>query len=201
MPTAPFPAFTAPYKTIEAALVRMHDIALEDVGAFRSRLGALQKGGLLGAENQPGKGQKLDYGIDQFRRLVLAIELTQAGLGPGVVLRLVKDGWKKLNGIFNRAEEANSHPAPGHTNDVVLTLLVDLMFAETGPAINYTTRDKLREQIELVFDEEEKPARLLLVNLSLAMRKFHAALVHFHLQPDRLVEAALAPQTKPRKRR
>lgn len=192
--------FTVPYKTVEAALVRMHGIAPDDVAAFRSRLGALQRGGLLGAENQPGKGRKLEYGVDQFRRLVLAIELTQSGLGPGIVLRLVKDGWERLNGIINRAERAIENPA-GNANDVVLILRVDLMFDETGPAINHTTRNRLPQHIELVFSGEHLPARLLLINLSAQMRKFHEALVHFHLQPDRLVEAALAPKATPRRRR
>jgi hypothetical protein len=192
--------FTVPYKTVEAALVRMHGIAPDDVAAFRSRLGALQRGGLLGAENQPGKGRKLEYGVDQFRRLVLAIELTQSGLGPGIVLRLVKDGWERLNGIISRAERAIENPA-GNANDVVLILRVDLMFDETGPAINQTTRNRLPQHIELVFGGEHLPARLLLINLSAQMRKFHEALVHFHLQPDRLVEAALAPKVTPRRRR
>lgn len=193
-----FPAFTVPYKTVEAALVRMHNVPTNDVGAFRSRLGALQRGGLFGAENQPGKGRKLDYGIDQFRRLVLAVELTQAGLGPSVVLRLVKGGWEKLNGIINRAERANDNPGP---DDVVLILPVDLMFDESGPAINHTTRNRLPQHIELVFSDERLAARLLLINLSAQMRKFHDALSHFHVRPDRLVEATLAPQVKPRKRR
>jgi hypothetical protein len=192
------PPFTVPYKTVEAALVRMHGIIPDDVAAFRSRLGALQRGGLLGVENQPGKGRKLDYGNDQFRRLVLAVELIQAGLGPSIVLRLVKEGWEKLNGIIGKAERANDNPGPG---DVVLILSVDLMFDETGPAISHTTRNKLPQQIELVFSGEHLPARLLLINLSAQMRKFHDALAHFHLLPDRLVEAELAPQTKPRKRR
>jgi hypothetical protein len=194
------PVFMVPYKTVEAALVRMHNIPAADVAAFRSRLGALQRGGLLGAASQPGKGQKLIYTVDQFRRLVLAIELIESGLAPSIVLRLVKDDWERLSGIISRAERANDNPGPSNANDVVLILPVDLMFNETL-AINHTTRNKLPQQIELVFSGEHLPARLLLINLSAQMRKFQDALVHFHLQPDRLVEAALAPQTRPRKRR
>lgn len=194
-----FPAFMVPYAKVEAALVRMHGIADEDVAAFRSRLGSLQRGGLLGAQNQPGKGRRLEYGVDQFRRMVLAIELTQAGISPGVVLRLIKDGWERLNGIFNTAEHANMHPTPGNGNDVVLVLRVDLMF-DRGLAINRTTRDKLPQHIDLVFSDERQPARLLLINLSAQMRVFHDALSHFHLQPDRAVEAALTPNAKARKR-
>ena len=181
----------------------MHNIAQEDVPAFRSRLGSLQRGGLLGAENQPGKGQKLQYGPDHFHRLMLALELAQAGIGPAVILRLVKEYWNsKLNGIFDKAEHAIVHPAPGNANDVVLMLRIDLMF-ETNwpPSINYVSRDKLAQCIELVFGDDRLPARLLLVNLSAQLRKFHEALSHYHLQPDQLVEEALAPKPKTRKRR
>src|SRR5262245_13326180 len=187
------PAFTVPYKTVEAALIRMHNIPTADVAAFRSRLGALQRGGLLGTGNQPGKGQKLIYSIDQFRRLVLAIELIESGFAPSIVLRLVKEDWERLSGIISRAERANDNPGPNNANDVVLVLPVDLMFNETL-AINHTTRNKLPQQIELVFSGEHFPARLLLINLSAQMRKFQEALSFFHLQADQHIEAALAPK-------
>jgi hypothetical protein len=48
--------------------------AARSQGAFRGRLTALQKGGLLGAENQPGRGHALRYGPDQLHRFVFACE-------------------------------------------------------------------------------------------------------------------------------
>jgi hypothetical protein len=199
MPAAPLPGLTAAYAKVEAALIRVHNVAPEDVPAFRSRLGSLQRGGLLGAENQPGKGRKLDYGPDHFHRLVLAIELVQAGIAPGVILRLISEQWDKLRRIFTQAEHATVHPTPGNANDVVLILPINLMF-ETEARINSTRRDRLPQDIELAFGNERLPARLLLVNLSAQMRKFHDALSHYHLQPDQLVEAAMAPKMKARKR-
>jgi hypothetical protein len=200
MPAAPLPGFTAAYAKVEAALIRMHNVAPEDVPAFRSRLGSLQRGGLLGAENQPGKGRKLDYGPDHFHRVVLAIELVQAGIAPGVILRLISEQWDKLCRIFTQAELATVHPTRGNANDVVLILPINLMF-ETEARINSTRRDRLPQDIELAFGNERLPARLLLVNLSAQMRKFHDALSHYHLQPDQPVEAAMAPKKKARKRR
>src|SRR5262249_52121989 len=125
------PPFTVPYKTVEAALVRAHGIAPDNVAAFRSRLGALQRGGLLGAENQPGKGQKLQYGPDHFHRLLMAVELTQAGFGPAVILRLVSEHWDKLlRKIIVSADHITHHEPGNEENDVMLSLRVDLMFDE-----------------------------------------------------------------------
>jgi hypothetical protein len=200
MPAAPLPGFTVSYARVEAALVRMHGIAPQDVSAFNSRLGSLQRGGLLGAANRPGKGIKLEYGPEHFHRVVLAIELTQAGMPPVVVLRLVNEQWNKLRGIFAEAEHAIVHPAKGNGNDVVLMLSMNLMFETDGVRIKDTRRDKLTKDIELVFNDYGLPARLLLVNLSAQLRKFHDALSHYHLQPGQLVEAALAPKLRARKR-
>jgi hypothetical protein len=196
---ARLPGFTVSYAKVEAALARMHNIAQEDVPAFRSRLGSLQRGRLLGAENQPGKGQKLQYGPDHFHRLVLAVELTQAGIGPAVILRLVSEQWDKLlRKIIDLADHTKHHEPGNEGDDVVLSLRVDLMFDENGLGISHTTRDRLPQHVEFMLSNEERPARLLLINLSAQLRKFHEALRHYHLQPDRLVEAALV-KAKPRK--
>jgi hypothetical protein len=101
--------FTTTYAKLEAALVRLHDLPAEQVPAFRSRFGSLQRGGLLG--DRPGKGQKLEYTPDHFHRAVLAFELVQAGIAPGAILWLVKDHWGRLSAIVMKAETAIMHPA------------------------------------------------------------------------------------------
>ena len=79
------------YAMVEAALVELHGIAPDGVPALRSRFGAFQRGGLLG--KQPGRGARLQYGPDELHRVVLAFELTQAGMSPTTVLRLVREFW------------------------------------------------------------------------------------------------------------
>ena len=92
------------YAVIERALAATYDVAQEDVPALRSRLGALQRGGLFGAA-RPGKGRKLAYGPDQFHRLVFALELTAFGIAPSLILELVESFWdSKLHSIFSAAE-------------------------------------------------------------------------------------------------
>jgi hypothetical protein len=187
MPAGP-PGFTISYAYLEAALVEMHGIAGVDVPAFRSRFGALQRGGLLGAKSQPGKGRKLEYGPDQFRRSVLAFELVQAGVGPSVILRLIADHWARLNDIFAKAEFANSR----ETSDVILIFAgIAMGFGdEPIPNINHVTADKLLERLTFALDGERLPARVLLVNLSQRMRAFQAALEKYHLLPVHMIEAA-----------
>ena len=151
------PGFTVSYAKVEAALVRMHGIAQDDFSAFRSRFGALQRGGLLGAESQPGKGKKLEYGPDQFHRARLAFELVQCGIAPGVFLPLIEEYWdSKLRDIFMMAERAIVRK----TSDVVLILAgVAALNPETPvPNINHTTMDKISERMRLL-DGEGLPAR------------------------------------------
>ena len=117
MPSAP--GFTVSYAKVKSALVRMHNIAPDDVSAFRARFGALQRGGLLGAENQPGKGRRLEYGPDQIHRAVLAFELVQAGIAPGIILPLISDYWdNRLRDIFIKADRTVKDEA----KDVVLIM-------------------------------------------------------------------------------
>ncbi len=110
MPTTPAPTF--PYAMVESALVQMHNIAPEDVSAFRARFGALQRGGMLGADNQPGKGKKLEYGPPELHRVVLAFELVQCGIAPSIFLPLIEQHWDRLRAIFAMAErERQARPA------------------------------------------------------------------------------------------
>jgi hypothetical protein len=187
MPTAP--GFTVSYAKVEAALVQMHNIAPDDVPAFRARFGALQRGGLFGAENQPGKGRKLEYGPDQFHRLVLTFELIELGIVPSVILPLINQYWdSKLRNICAKAERALVR----ETSDVVLILagVAALSSERAVPNINTVTLDKISERITFALDGEGLPARALMVNLSAQLRKFHDALAHYHPQPEPLVEAS-----------
>src|SRR5262245_57405013 len=69
------------YAVVERALIVAYEVEPKNIPALRSRLGALQRGGLFGVE-RPGKGRKLGYGPDQFWRLVFALELNRLGHCP-----------------------------------------------------------------------------------------------------------------------
>jgi hypothetical protein len=198
MPAGP-PPFTVSYSKVERALIEMHGISAADILAFRSRFGALQRGGLFGAENQPGKGRRIVYGTDQLHRAVLAFELVQAGIGPSAILRLIADYWTdRLRDIFSKAEGASMHGS----SDVILILAgIAMGFGdEATPNVNYVTADKLPERLTFALDGKHLPARAVLVNLSAQLRKFHDALVRYHLQRDDLDRPTPKAKKKPRKR-
>ena len=189
----PFPPFTTTYAKFEAALARLHGIPPDKASIFRARFAALQKGGLLG--DRPGKGQKLEYMPDHFHRSIVAFELVQAGIAPGVILRLFKEHWPRLKAIAMKAEKANMHQAEHNANDVILVLSLGL-FDDTIRSINSVTKDRVGEVVMLVLDP-----RVLLVNLSMQLRKFHDNLAVLHLKPDELFEMAeRGAQAMPKKK-
>lgn len=177
---APFPVFTASYWQVEHALVHAFSIARTDEPAFRSRLGALQKGGLFGAKHRPGKGAKLVYTPDQFHRLVFALELASAGAAPGIILRVVRDCWdNRLCAIFTAAERAIVHAI----DDIVMLVVPNLVAqaALTIESIDHVPLRELPARMERALRDRELPARVLTINLSARLRLFHESLADVHM--------------------
>src|SRR5262245_32033666 len=113
--------FECGYAAVEAALVQAYRVPAKAAGAFRGRLGALQKQGRLGVRNQPGKGVALRYGPDQFHRLVFACEMLEFGVAPSVVLSLVESLWeRRLRKIFRDAEDPVVRHEDAGPDDVIL---------------------------------------------------------------------------------
>ena len=113
--------FETTFGVIEAALVRTYGVPHKAQGAFRGKLGNLQKQGLFGPKNMPGRGKALRYGPDQIHRLVFACELSELGCAPSVVVGLVDSLWeRRIQSIFAKAEDAAERdPGP---NDVVMLM-------------------------------------------------------------------------------
>lgn len=193
------------YAMVEAALVELHGVAPDGVPALRSRFGAFQRGGLLG--KQPGRGARLQYGPDELHRVVLAFELTQAGMSPTTVLWLVREFWaKRLREMCLNAARASVRESP----EVVLILssLTALDGPEQSvPNINHTTMDRLAATLSLLIrgedEQRDPPARALVLNLSAQLRRFHTALANYHLSPAMLAgldESKSKPASKPKRR-
>jgi hypothetical protein len=197
MPSS-FPEFTISYGKVERALVQVHGIAPDDVPRFRSRFGALQKAGLLGPKNQPGKGIKLVYTPDLIHRAVFAIELSQAGIAPAVTLRLINEFWNnRLRTIFAEAERAIIHPTPG--GDIVLVLAGINLVSEgerARPLINHAPLRELSSCMDAVLSSDKLAARALAINLTAQLREFHQALADVHLQPDTATQPKRSKKSK-----
>jgi hypothetical protein len=184
------------YRTVELALIKMHDVKPKDVSALRARFGHYQRNGLLG--ERAGSGRKVAYAPDHLHRLVLAFELAEVGIAPSIVLSLVKSYWdSKLKDIFRRAEHVNMHGG----SDVLLFLAgIAAMIDREGaiPNINHTTMDKLGS-LALALEGDRLPARAMVINLSAELRRFHYALAEYHPQRedfelDRPTPKAKAPK-------
>src|SRR5215468_3870814 len=76
------PMFETSYSVVEQALMRTYDIPDKALGAFRGRLGNLQKQGIFGPTNMPGRGRALIYTSDMQHRLIFACELFEFGVSP-----------------------------------------------------------------------------------------------------------------------
>ena len=179
--------FECGYGEVEAALVQAYRIPAKAQAAFRGRLGALQKQGLFGVKNQPGKGVALRYGPDQFWRLIFACEMLEFGIAPSVVISLVESLWEpRLRDIFRAAEDAvmKCQDAAG-PDDVVLYiggahLMVD-GFSDAVPNVNSCPLSKLPDNMAMWMsikpdDPSRLPPRAIATNLSMRLRAFHTAL-------------------------
>jgi len=176
--------FDVGYAAVERALVETHRIPRKAVGAFRGRLGALQKGGLFGAKNMPGKGKALRYRPDLLHRVIFACELLEFGFSPAVILSVVKSAWdRRLRRIFQDAESAALRD-PGPSDVVIFMGGVHLMgdaFTASMPAINSCVLGKLPDHIRMLMsmtpdDQAGVPPRALVSNLTMRLRAFHNAL-------------------------
>src|SRR5262245_32620927 len=165
-------AFEAGYGAVEAALIEAYRVPETARGAFRGRLAALQKGGLLGPKAMPGKGRALTYRPDQLHRLVLACEMMEFGITPSMVLAVVGELWERpLRKIFSDAEDAvQREPGP---DDVILYmggvhLMVD-GWSDAVPNVNACPLRKLPDHIAMWMSmgpNDRQPPRVLVTNLS-----------------------------------
>jgi hypothetical protein len=175
--------FTTSYRHVEGALVAAYGVPEKALGAFRGRLGSLQKQGILGKANMPGRGTPLSYGPDQFHRLIFACELFEFGVSPATVQNLVAARWeRKLAPLFKKAEQAAaSDPGP---HDIVLHMggvrqMTDA-WSDAVPNVNSCKLVDLPKHVQVWMRGDRLPARALIVNLSSRLRRFHAALSELH---------------------
>jgi hypothetical protein len=180
--------FEASYGVVEAALVEAYRIPNAARAAFRGRVTALQKGGLLGVT--PGKGKWLRYTPDHFHRMVFACEMLEFGVSPSTVLSIVKARWDpRLRKIFAAAERPVLRQHDAGPDDVILHMGgVHMMadgWSDAVPNVNSCPLRKLPDHMALwmrtPIEHPGSAPRVLVVNLSMRLRAFHTALSRFHM--------------------
>lgn len=188
------PRFEAPYSLVEGALIGAYNVPAKALGAFRGRLGHLQRRGLFGPRHRPGRGVALTYRPDQLHRLIFACEALEFGFSPALILDLVKTLWVRkkphrgLRDIFERAEQAAMiDPAYGENTDQDIIMhmggvrLLTDAWSNAVPNVNFCELHRLPDHMKMWMrmtpdDPAGVPPRALVVNLSMRLRAFHAAL-------------------------
>jgi hypothetical protein len=99
---------------VEAVCAAMHDISSEKRTAFTSRLKHLMKSGIVdedrrGGEFRPGRGKAAKFSFSQLMRMVIGVELLQAGTPPALAAKLVQGNWLQLRvgvhfGLYKEVE-------------------------------------------------------------------------------------------------
>jgi hypothetical protein len=196
----PYSSLAFPFAMVAAALVEAYRIAPEDQARFRARITFLQRNGLFG--EQPGSGSRMGYRPDHMHKLIFCFELAAFNVTPTVQLKLVEEFWDaRIRTIFKEAEQAAMHDPS--VKDIALLLVgVDFMvgaWAGAVPNINYAHLDKVKEEhlmtalFPSVLADAPLPARVMMVNLSDRLRKFHGALSRLNM-PLLFAPAAGFPQ-------
>jgi hypothetical protein len=189
------PPFKAPYSVVEGGLIAAYHVPEKALGAFRGRLGHLQRRGLFGPRKRPGRGVALTYRPDQLHRLIFACEALEFGFSPALILDLVKTLWVRkkphrgLRDIFEKAEAA-AMIDPGETGDNTgqdiimhmggVRLLTDPWW-NAVPNVNFCELRQLPYDMAMWMrmtptDPSGLPPRALVTNLSMRLRAFHTAL-------------------------
>jgi hypothetical protein len=189
------PRFEEPYSVVEGALIGTYNVPAKALGAFRGRLGHLQRRGLFGPRHRPGRGVALTYRPDQLHRLIFACEALEFGFSPALILDLVKTLWVRkkphrgLRDIFKSAEEAAMIDPGEHGEntgqDIIMymggvRLLTD-QWSNAVPNVNSCELRQLADHMVMWMrmtpdDPAGAPPRALVVNLSMRLRAFHTAL-------------------------
>ena len=137
---SPRPAPTFAYAEIEAALAQVFDVGdARQQGTFRARLQNFRKLGIPAAN--PGKGQRLRYAADDVLQLLLALELTEYGLDPALVVKKIRDDWAMQHGFFTAIWHAIQPSSP--SKDVYVVMQMDVLSASLGPRGIVSTNEGL----------------------------------------------------------
>ena len=176
-------------RTVEPALLRTYGVPKKRYGAFRGRLGDLQKAGLYGRDKMPGKGAVLVYGPDEMHKQVFACEMFEFGLSPAVILALVKADWDREDGlrdIFFRAGADIGVERSPPSDDVILYIdqpaMMTCGWAGKLPAVGSCRLSELPRKISEWMQPTALLPRMIIVNLGARLRRFHRELVEVNEQ-------------------
>ena len=117
----------------------MFDVGDARQGTFRARLQNFRKLGIP-AKN-PGKGQRLRYSVGDLLQLLIALELTEYGLDPALVVKTIRDDWSSHSGFFTAIQHALQSSPP--SKDIYVVMHMSVLSASLGPRGIVSTNEGL----------------------------------------------------------
>jgi hypothetical protein len=176
---------TFAYAEVESALAEVFDARDAQPTTFRARLQNFRKLGIPAAN--PGKGQRLRYSVGDLFQLLLALELTEFGLDPALVVNTIRNDWARQGNLFAAVQHTIQQPPP--TEDIFVVMGMNVLSASLGrPGIMETDEGlSLRSEpnavtvkygLDIDFTRllREPRARLSIFNLSNRIRAVRKAL-------------------------
>ena len=95
-------------------------------GGFRARLKNFRKLGI--PETNPGKGARVEYSPSDLFQLMVALELSEFGLDPALIVAIVRRNWTRQDGFFAAIQRVQLQPG----RDVVAVVRPRVMSAALG---------------------------------------------------------------------
>lgn len=84
------------FSQIEELLAEVHHISPDKRVAFQGRLKHFQREKNFPTGQRPGKGRAIKYEVDHLFKMVIAMELVQAGMPPKLAVEIVEHNWRIL---------------------------------------------------------------------------------------------------------
>jgi hypothetical protein len=122
----PSPALGRPvlgYARVETALAQVYQAEHVQKTAFRGRLKHFRKLGI--PQHNPGKGGRIQYGMQDVWQLMVCLELAEFGIDPNLIVKIVRQHWA-VRGHFPQAI-SNAYRLRDSGNDLLVAVHANFM--------------------------------------------------------------------------
>jgi hypothetical protein len=99
---------TYSYAEVETALAQLYDAKHVQRAAFRGRLKHIRK--LKIPQEQPGKGARIRYGLEDIYQLLIALEFAEFGVDPHLIATIIRRHWRLKTGLHTLIAYAEQFP-------------------------------------------------------------------------------------------
>ncbi len=174
------------YARVEAALAKAYGVEHVQKAAFRGRLKHFRKLGI--PVHVPGKGARIQYGEEDIWQLMVCCELSEFGLDPNQIVKIVRRHWEVSRYFPDAIRLADQLPG----NDFFVAIPVNFMsralvgeiHKETEASISFHSGDpvggvrffKATDHQQFLSVMSEPGYRACVFNLSARVRAVKSAL-------------------------